>query len=457
VDTTRSAPLVEGLPASAGAAALEQMSVARAATVLEAMAPADAADRLERMREEVAADVLEAMSAEAAAERLEHTKVEQGADILEEMEVDQAAAAVEEMAPDDAADVLEAMEEAPREAIVHQMEPEAASDVEELMEYPPDTAGGIMTTEVAALAETLTVREAIDYVRRVADEAEQIYCLYATDANGRLAGIVSLRQLLLSDPEAALVDVMNREVRSVDAATDKEIVARQMRHYDFLAMPVLDADRRLAGVVTIDDVVDVIQEENTEDVQRMVGAGADEGIGTAWYRSVRMRLPWLIVSLFVACLSAAVIGLHMELIAALPVLAVFLPVVANQGGNAGAQALTIVIRAMALGEAREQPPAGIVLRQVFVGLCNGLVVGTVALLVAWGWSANPSMGIAVGLAMLGTIVMASLAGSVIPMVLRGLGLDPAQASSIFLLTLTDMTGFAIFLGLASTLRTLLAA
>jgi magnesium transporter len=230
-----------------------------------------------------------------------------------------------------------------------------------------------------------------------------------------------------------------------------------MRHYDFLAMPVVDSEQRLVGVVTIDDVVDVIQEENTEDVQRMVGAGADERISTAWYDSVRMRLPWLVMSLALACVSAAVIGLHEDLIKTLPILAVFLPVVANQGGNAGAQALTIVIRAMALGETAETSYRRIVSRQVVVGVVNGVFVGMAAFLVAWMWSTNPVMGLAVGMAMLGTIVMASLAGSSIPLVLKACRLDPAQASSLFLLTLTDMTGFAIFLLLANGLQHLLGA
>jgi magnesium transporter len=318
-----------------------------------------------------------------------------------------------------------------------------------LLGFSEDTAGGLMTPEVLAVRRQWTVGEAIDAIRRRSEELEQIYYTYVVDADGVLDGVVTMRDLILAPPHAPVDALTNRDITSVSVDADQETVAEIISRRDLLALPVVDQGGRLVGIVTVDDVIDVIHEEASEDLQRLVGAGADERTDSPFLYSLRMRLPWLHVNLLTAFMAAAVVGLFHEAIVRLTLLAVFLPVVAGQGGNAGAQTMAVVIRGLALGEI----PAGlgrrVVAREFLLGLANGLVIGVVTSVIAWATSSDPALGLVIGLAMVINMMLACACGAIIPLGLRTLGLDPAQSSSIFLTTVTDVVGFGAFLGLAT--------
>ena len=273
------------------------------------------------------------------------------------------------------------------------------------------------------------------------------YC-YVVDDHQRLLGVLSMRDLMLAPSDELLENVMRGDVFTVDGSLDREEVANQLSGHRFFAAPVVDAEKRLLGIVKSDQLIEEVQEEASEDIQKMYGAGGDERPFSPVAFSLRKRLPWLHVNLLTAFTAAAVIALFEDLIARITILAVFLPVVAGQGGNAGAQTLAVIIRGIVL---REIPPhriSRLLLKEVWLGVLNGLVIGAVTGLVAWLWNGNPFLGVVIALAMLVSLAIAGLAGAVIPLGMKALRRDPAQSSMILLTTITDIVGFLTFLGFA---------
>jgi magnesium transporter len=307
-----------------------------------------------------------------------------------------------------------------------------------------------MTTEVTALPEDLTIEQAIAELRRMSEQLEQMFYVYVVDRRGHLVGVLSMRDLILARPDRLVNNIMRTEVRAVPATMDQEEVARIMRRYGYLAMPVVDDRNRLVGLVTVDDVVDVINEEATEDVQKMFGAGAEERLTSPWHFSFRKRVGWLEVNLATAFLAAAVIGLFENVIAALPILAAYQTVVSGMGGNASAQAMAVAIRGIALGEVDYKLIRRILYREAIVGLCSGVVIG----LTTWGVAAISHrheggfvLGAIICVALIVNHVNACLTGVAIPFMMKRLGFDPAQSATIFATTLTDCVGFFTTLGL----------
>ena len=407
----------------------------------------EAADRIEELPDELGQAVVEQMESSAAAEVVSEMEPAEAADLLTELATEQAADIVEAMDPDDAADVVGELAGSSRESILDQMEPAPTAAVQTLLAYPPDTAGGIMTTEFMSFGADLTVEDAIAEIRRLHAGTETLYYLYVVDRDGHLSGVVSMRDLILAAAHTALSELATTRVISVHTAIDREEVARLVNGY--LALPVVDDERRLVGIVTVDDVMDVIQEEATDDIQRMVGASGDEKVDSPWRYSFGKRLPWLQVNLVTAFVAATVVGAFEDTIARLTALAVFLPIVAGQGGNTGAQALVVVVRALALGEVRYRASARILLRELSLGLASGVAVAVPAALIAYLWKGSAAIGWVIGAAMVANMAIATLAGAGIPLALRALRLDPAQSSSILLTTVTDVVGFGAFLGLAA--------
>lgn len=305
-----------------------------------------------------------------------------------------------------------------------------------------------MTSKVTSMTENFSVEQAIVDLRRRHEDDETLSYVCGVDDGGRLTGVLSMRDLVLANPETRLSDILVRDIQSVNVMLDREEVARLMDRYNYLALPVIDDRNKLLGIVTVDDVIDVIQEEATEDIQTMVGASGDEQIDSSWFYSFRKRLPWLEVNLGTAFLAAAVVGMFENTIARVTILAVFLPVVAGQGGNTGAQALVVMIRALALREVSGRMAWRAIRREFFVGFGCGIVVGLTTAGVAYLWAKNPMIGLVIGCAMVINMALAAVVGAAIPLGLRALGLDPAQSSSIFLTTVTDIVGFVAFLGLA---------
>jgi magnesium transporter len=317
------------------------------------------------------------------------------------------------------------------------------------MIYPPDTAGGIMTAPPPSLRRFWTVAESLQFVKKHYVEEEDFFYLYVLDRHGRLIGLVSLKALILAEPEQTIEEIMDRKVISVRVDADQEEVAQLLQRYDLVSLPVVDDEERLVGVVTIDDVVDVIEEEATEDIYKLAQLSPDSEIYSPIPESVRNRFPWLVVNLGTAFLASSVVSLFESTIAQAAVLAAFMPIVAGQGGNAGTQTMTIIVRSLALKEIEPRDTFWAIWHEARVGILNGIALGILVALAAWLWKGNPYLGLVIGLAMVGNLLIAALAGVVVPMVLRLCRVDPALASSIFVTTFTDVGGFFLFLGLAT--------
>jgi magnesium transporter len=363
---------------------------------------------------------------------------------------EQLATAVRRLATHDAADLAEALDDERREAVLRLVDAGFATQVRNLMRYGPTTAGGLMDPDVPRFFADETVARTLERVRSLA-EGRRLFYLYVVDDRAHLLGIVSLWQLVSANADRALREILSGEVVTVRADTPEDEVARVFSRYDLLMLPVVDEDGRLAGAISVDDVLDVVEESATEDLYRLANLDLHEGIATPALRSVRLRLPWLLVNLATAFCAAGVVSLFQESIAKYVVLAVFMPIVAGMGGNAGAQTLTVLVRGLALGEMDLRRPGAVLGRQTLIGLLNGLATGVVLGLVALVWERNALLAGVLAFAMAVNLTVAGFAGAAVPLALRRLRLDPALGSSIFVTTATDVGGFLVFLGTATVL------
>jgi magnesium transporter len=411
--------------------------------------PADAADHLEKLPLEEQVRIIQGLDLEDAAGLLTEMEPHDRVELVRELSPDYMADLLEEMAPDDAADVLEDLDADHRQRLLKRVEKEDATEIKSLLTFDPDTAGGVMNTEVMVLEQGLTADQAITLIRRAVEETEIPYYAYVVDEEERLQGVVSLRDLLRSRPGTFLKDLLkDQSLITVLADTDKEEVARQIGRYNFLAIPVVDPVGRLLGVVTHDDVIDIIHEEASEDMQIMVGAGANETADTPWIKSVRMRLPWLVINVLNSAVAAWVVHQFEGTIAEMAILAALMPIVANQAGNAGQQSLAVMIRQLAVERFDRKKSWYAVLREIRIGVLNGLIIGLFAMLGVLALTHKPGLAVIMAAALGLDMVLGTVAGASFPLILKEMGRDPAQSSSIFLTTVTDSAGFFLFLGLA---------
>jgi len=355
----------------------------------------------------------------------------------------------QELPSDDVAAIIDHLPEALSAAVLELMQARPTSaDVGELLEYPERTAGRIMNPKVFALAEDLSVSEAITALQASRD-VEMVFYLYVIDGRRHLVGVVSLRRLLLVPPDTPLKRIMTADLISVRVDVNQEEVARQVASYNLLAIPVVDEENKLVGVITVDDVIDVIKDEATEDVYRLAGLASDDRVFTSPTDSLRKRLPWLVVNLVTAFLAASVVKIFEGTIGVVTSLAVFMPVVAGMGGNAATQTLAVIVRGIALGELTWSNSKKALLKEAAVGIGNGVACGVVGAGVVYLMQGNAYLGLILGLAMIINMFVAAIAGTLIPLSLRALRVDPALASSVFITTLTDVFGFFSFLGLGA--------
>jgi magnesium transporter len=373
---------------------------------------------------------------------------EAGAALLSTRSAEEIAKLAQEIPSDDAAALIDYLPEELSLAVLDLMRPKESGVVENLLEYDERTAGRIMNPNVFALSEDMTVGEAITELQSNR-EVEMVFYLYVVDERRHLVGVVSLRRLLLVSPETPLKRIMTADLISARVDMDQEEVARQVAAYNLLAIPVVDEENKLVGIITVDDVIDVIKDEATEDIYRLAGVAGDERVFTPAPESLRKRLPWLGVNLGTAFLAAAVVGIFTTTIDALPILAVFMPIVAGMGGNAAMQTLTVIVRGIALGELSWSNSRKALMKEAAVGIGNGLALGLVAAAVAWMVNGDPVLGLVLGAAMVINMFVAATAGVLIPLGLRAASIDPALASSVFITTMTDVFGFLSFLGLAT--------
>ncbi len=396
--------------------------------LLESLSPGETADILAEMEPQGATRLSKGMQPEALAHILEQTKPDAAADILQ-------------LLPEEYLDkTLQSMSDAP--------------EVASLLEYGQDTAGGLMTLDYPVIKESLTTPNALDELRLLGPEAENINALLVVDGENRLVGSLSIARLALARPTSMIGEIAEQDIISVSAETDQEECARLMERYNLIHLPVVDQDGRLTGVILAEDMVDVVEEEATEDMYRIASVAGERVMGPL-RNSLRRRLPWLYINLATALLAGLMISIFESTITKVIALAVFLPVVAGQGGIGGTQTVTLVVRSMALGEVPRNLGFRLLSRELSLALIHGILLGLVVGLVAYGWKGNATLGLVLGLAMLGNMVVAGLAGAGVPLLLRRLGMDPAVSSAVFVTTFTDVIGFLLFLGLAAAFINLL--
>jgi magnesium transporter len=444
--------------------ALLEESPSQIAAETEEMHPADLADVAEALPFEQVPVFLAALPKERAADVLEYLDEDLRADVLEAMTAQQAAALVAEMNPDERADVLEELDEERAEEIVEEMPADARRETEALRRFDPDSAGGLMTTEYVSVAATTSVEEALRRVRVIArsEKREAMHAVYTTDDTGKLAGVLSLRELLAAPEGATLADVAWTEPITVSPNADREEVARVISNYDLVVVPVVSESGHLMGVITVDDVIDAIQEEQTEDVQKFGGLQAlDEPyMQIGFLGMLKKRAGWLSILLIGETLTTGVMEGVDEELAAVQVLILFVPLVVSSGGNSGSQATSLITRAMALREVTVRDWWRVALRELPAGLTLGVILGIIgalriALWQVMGWydysSAAHSweqVALTVGFSLIGVVAFGSLTGSMLPFLLRRVGFDPASASAPLVATLVDVTGLSIYFGVA---------
>ena len=422
---------------------------------------ADLADVVEALPRESVIALLSALPADRAADVLEYLSDDLRTAVLEEMSTPQAARLVAEMTPDDRADALEELEEETYEDILSTIPRAAREETERLLAYDQDTAGGLMTTEFISVPEQTTVEDALASVRRIAraGRREAMHAIYTADEHGRLKGVLSLRELLAAAEGARIADIAWEEVVSVAASADREEVVQLTSNYDLIALPVVDEAGGILGVVTVDDAMDAMVEEHTEDVQKFGGMEAlDEPyLQIGFTAMMRKRVVWL-VALFVGQMltTSAMQQFQSQLTQAL-MLTLFIPLIISSGGNSGSQATSLIIRAMALGEVTLADWWRIARRELPLGLALGLVLGVLGVLRIvvwqqlglWDYGAHYMLvALTVGMTLVGVVAFGSLAGSMLPFVLSRAGLDPASASAPLVATLVDVTGLTIYFSIA---------
>lgn len=412
--------------------------------------PADLADHLENLTLEKQVCALRHMATEDAAEALAELDGSVAVDVLENLDADVAAQIIAEMEPDDAADVLDELDEGHRDVLLGKLDKEDSEELRNLLNFDPDSAAGVMNIELILLEEHMTVDEAIAHIRSEMEDKESPYYGYVVDASDILLGVLSLRDIMLARPGTVVGDaVRGQSVVSVPYDMDKGEVASLLSHYNFLAMPVVDHEGHIMGVVTYDDIMDIMHEEASADMQGMVGADPGESVDTPWLESVAKRLPWLVVNMVNSALSASVVYMFEGTIAQMAALAVLMPMVANQAGNTGQQALAVMIRQLATDRFEQKKAWLAVLREAKIGLFTGVIMALLAFVGAWIFTSLPQVGLVMAGALLCDMMLGAVAGGSIPLIFRAMGRDPAQASSIFLTTITDGAGFFLFLGLAT--------
>jgi len=419
---------------------------------LHGLHPSDVADVLESLDEEDGLRLLEVLPAEVASESLAEMEEEEDAgDLLAALDPKRGAELIHELADDDAADLVGELEPEEQDRILAALPIEEAGEIRGLLRYDEESAGGIMTTALVSIPSHLTAREALDEVRRQGREVEDFYTVFVVDGSHRLLGTVPLDDLILADPDEPVARLVEPVVASALPTDDQEEVGRIMSRYNLVSVPVLDENGVLLGRVTFDDVLDVLEAEQTEDILRMAGTSDDEELRGSWSTAVRLRLPWLLVNLVTAVVAASVVYLFADTIGQVLILAAIMPIIAGMGGNAGTQALAVTVRRLAVQGRTDRRVFQAVGKEVLVGLVNGAALGGVTALLSVLVGGDPMLGLVVLLAMWGNIVVAGFAGSFVPALLHRLGVDPAVASSVFVTTFTDLMGFFLLLGLASAL------
>ncbi len=410
--------------------------------------PIDIAVALQHLDEEQKLSVLEALEPETQAQVLDETDIETKKAFLEQADREVLTSIVEEMPPDEGADLLDLMPEETEQQVLQAVEEPHAGSLRELLEYEPDTAGGQMTTDFVSLRADTTAAEAIRKIQGAVD-AEHVNWLYVVDDQGGLVGTVSIQQLITARPDSMISDFLHTEVYSVTTDVDQEEVVRVVDRYNLPALPVTAADGVLKGIITLDDVVDVIRQEVDEDMYRMAGTASDHPVTEPVPKRVLKRLPWLVVTVVTGLTVAYIYSSHEELLKGAVAIVFFAPVIQALGGSVGVQSSTILVRGLATGELETGRISRLLLHEVTVGALIGIICGAIVGLVAGWWQGSASLGLVVAMAILTGVTASSLTGTMVPAICHKLGVDPAISAGPFVTGLNDIIGLGVYLGIAT--------
>ncbi|WP_245409387.1 magnesium transporter [Methyloceanibacter sp. wino2] len=428
--------------------ALEEGDVSRARELTLDLHEADLADLLEILRQDDRARLIEALGADFKAAALPELDEAVRDQVLEEMPPEQVAEALQELDSDEAVYLLEDLDRKDREDILSKLPYFERIALQRSLEYPEDSAGRMMQTDLIAVPPFWSVGQTIDYMREADDLPERFYEIFVVDPAYHLIGCVALNRILRSKRPTEVETIIDEEMHPIPVEADQEEVARQFERYNLNSAPVVDEDGRLVGVITADDIVEVVQEEASEDILAMGGVGGESVVDTVW-ETTRLRFAWLVANLITAIAASIVISFFEATIEQMVALAVLMPIVASMGGNAGTQTMTVAVRALATQDLGPANAMRVILRECAVGLLNGLLFAVIMALIAYFWFGSDGLGVVIGVAMVVNLFAAALAGILIPLGLDALDLDPAIASGVFVTTVTDVVGFFAFLGLAA--------
>ncbi len=419
--------------------------------LVQSLHPADIADFLEHVSSEERERLVEILRAGFAPKILAELDDAVAEQVIDQLGPVHVAEAVASMETDDAIDVVEALDAEVRQAVLEPLPRVHRTLIEEGLSYPEDSAGRLMQRQVVAVPENWNVGKTIDYLRDADDLPADFFDLFLIDQAHRPIGTIPLSRVLRTPRDVALTEIMRSDLRIIPADMDQEEVAFLFRQRDLISAPVIDADGRLLGVITVDDIVDVIHEEHEEDIMGLAGVGAEDDLFRAIMDTTRSRFLWLMIHLVAAIAASAVIGLFAGTIQELVALAILMPIVATMGGTAGIQALTVAVRAIAMKELTETNALRAIRKEILVSGLNGLLFAVLIGGIAWVWFGSPALGGVIALAMVINLLTAGITGSVLPVILQRAGLDPAVASSALLTSITDVVGFYVFLALAAVL------
>lgn len=433
---------------------LQARDYAAAKELLNRLPPPSAADCLAELPPRQRAMAFRLLDKGRALEVFESLDVRDQHELLDELHDEQVLSLIEEMSPDDRVRLLDELPAKVAKDLLARLSPQEREATNVLLGYPPGTAGRIMTPEYVSIQEQLTVREALEKIRRSGLDKETVYTIYVTAPDRRLQGVVSLRSLVMADPDRPVAELMQRDVVSVSTFDDQEKVAAIVADHDLLAVPVVDSEGRLVGIVTVDDIMDVMQQEASEDIHRLGGVAPPRRVGEEQYFELGLkgriarRLPWLAVLAVADAINGGIISFFEDALTAIVALAFFIPIIMDSAGNTGSQMVTLVVRALATGELHPRRFWRAALQELVTGLCLGALLGLLAFGMAVVRTRDLRLGLAIGGAMVGTVVAAGLVGTVLPFVFKGLRMDPAVASGPLITTIGDAVGLAIYFTMA---------
>jgi magnesium transporter len=406
----------------------------------------------EKLQQEEKERIINILPADIASEVLSEMDEEHGpAELLVNLDPEKRTEIVEELDYDDATDIISQLDEEDQQEILEDLDHEDASSIRALMTYAEDTAGGLMNSEIIKVNINLDKKDALDEIIRQSEEMEEFYTICVVDDHDILKGILSIKTVIKARADARISDLVTTDFVYVKVDLDQEEVARLIKQYNLTSIPVVDDHMKLLGRVTVDDIIDVMEEENTEDILKISGVSEDEELSGNWLEAVKSRLPWLVINLGTAFLAASIIRDFDSTVAKLSIISAYMTIIAGMGGNAATQALAVTVRRISLSDLSDKQAYNTVLKEFLVGMINGAANGLIVFIVAFFYDGNPMLGLVLFLAMTGNLIIAGLTGASIPLILKRVGIDPAVASSIIITTFTDCIGFLLPLWLATKL------